>query len=159
MGNNFKVSEIDTPANRNLWLNKIVDDILITQTANKNKFFGSDSMVRSAIALDPKFAVDGKFSMENYNAFLTSANITSQEYENYLRANTGINLVVEPLINSTLVPPTTLEELKKHVTKTREVQTKIFANEDFINAVSVDEKELEDWYKKNSEENIVSLSM
>ncbi|WDU46978.1 SurA N-terminal domain-containing protein [Taylorella equigenitalis] len=152
LGNNFKVSEIDTPANRNLWLNKIVDDILITQTANKNKFFGSDSMVRSVIALDPKFAVDGKFSMENYNAFLTSANITSQEYENYLRANTGINLVVEPLINSTLVPPTTLEELKKHVTKTREVQTKIFANEDFINAVSVDEKELEDWYKKNSEE-------
>lgn len=47
LGNNFKVSEIDTPANRNLWLNKIVDDILITQTANKNKFFGSDSMVSS----------------------------------------------------------------------------------------------------------------
>lgn len=151
LSSNFKVSEVDTPEYRKLWLENLVDNLVITNTARDNKFYGSDSMVRYSIAQDPRFMTDGKFSMENYNAFLTSVSTNSQEYENYLRATLGVNVVVDPVINSTIVPDSTIEELKKYVTKTRQVQTKVFANEDFVKSVNIDIKELEEWFNKNAE--------
>lgn len=150
-GAEFDLSQADTPAAREAWLNSMINSYVTQETAVKDRFSASDAMVRLALAQMPQFLEKGQFSMKAYNDYLNSIGLTSQQYEANVRNYEALRLVVNPVLESVALPANTLQALESAMTEDRSVRLRIFSNSEFAKDVTVSEEELTQWYDKNKQ--------
>lgn len=150
-GAEFDLSQADTPAAREAWLNSMINSYVTQETAIKDRFSASDAMVRFALAQTPQFLENGQFSMKAYNDYLNSVGLTSQQYEANVRGYEALRLVVNPVLDSVVLPESTMQALESAMTEDRSVRLRIFSNSEFAKDVTVSEDELKQWYDKNKQ--------
>ncbi|NEN75416.1 hypothetical protein F9B74_03625 [Pelistega sp. NLN82] len=148
-GANFDIAQVDTPAAREAWLNGLIDAMVIQETAIQDKFSAPESLVRQTIAQLPQAQENGRFSMDAYNRFLTGIGASALQYENSVRRNEAIGLVINPIADSVVMPAKTVKALGDAMSEERQVRLRWFNNEAFINGIQVSEEELSKWYEEN----------
>ncbi|MFV9473699.1 SurA N-terminal domain-containing protein [Advenella sp. RU8] len=149
-GANFDVSKVDTPANRQAWLNQLIDTQVLQQEMIDGHFNATDNMVRNAIGSNPQFHENGVYSPQKYNEFLAANGIKDIEYEAYVRQNLAFAHVLEPIAQSVSVPGKTLELLQLAMVQERTVSLKEFEASTFLQDVTVTDEDIKQWYEKNS---------
>lgn len=149
-GANFDLAKVDTPVAREAWLNSLIDSAVTQEVATEDRFLASNAMVRYALAQNPQFQENGRFSMQAYNRFLTSIGATGQQYENTVRGYEALNLVVSPVAESAIAPRPTLNALREAMTEERKVRVRLFNSADYKKEVNISDSDLATWYSANS---------
>lgn len=149
-GSHFDLASTDTPENRRRWLDLMINNSVIQETARDDKFAGSDDMVRAALAQTPEFQENGQFSLAAYNRYLSSIGLSSQQYEASVRAYEGLQLVTAPVASALLTPDHTQKSIENAMTQERAIALRIFDKAEFANKVEVSDNDIKVWYEKNA---------
>ena len=150
-GSNFNINAVDTPANRQIWLDQLVDNQVLQQEMVDRHFNATDNMVRQAIASTPEFQDNGKYSFQKYSQFLAERNIRDIDYEQYVRQNLAFAQLLEPVSSTVAVPAQTAALLQTAMTQERTVRLKNFEAAAYEQSVQVADEEVAAWYEKNKQ--------
>src|SRR5690606_9274695 len=141
----------DTPANRQAWLDQLVDNQVLQQEMLDQHFNATDNMVRQAIASTPEFQDNGKYSFQKYSQFLTERNIRDVDYEQYVRQGLAFAQLLEPVAGTVAIPAQTTALLQTAMTQERTVRLKNFEASAYEQSVQVSDQETNEWYEKNKQ--------
>jgi len=150
-GSNFNINAVDTPANRQAWLDQLVDNQVLQQEMLDQHFNATDNMVRQAIASTPDFQDNGKYSFQKYSQFLAERNIRDVDYEQYVRQSLAFAQLLEPVAGTVSIPAQTAALLQTAMTQERTVRLKTFEAAAYEQSVQVSDQEIADWYEKNKQ--------
>ena len=150
-GSNFNINAVDTPANRQAWLDQLVDNQVLQQEMLDQHFNATDNMVRQAIASTPDFQDNGKYSFQKYSQFLAERNIRDVDYEQYVRQSLAFAQLLEPVASTVSIPMQTASMLQTAMTQERTVRLKSFEAAAYEQSVQVSDQEIADWYEKNKQ--------
>lgn len=150
-GSSFNVNAVDTPANRQAWLDQMVDNQVLQQEMVDRHFNATDNMVRQAIASTPEFQDNGKYSFQKYSQFLTERNIRDVDYEQYVRQGLAFAQLLEPVAGTVAIPAQTTALLQTAMTQERTVRLKNFEASAYEQSVQVSDQETNEWYEKNKQ--------
>ncbi|HBP30359.1 MAG: SurA N-terminal domain-containing protein [Advenella sp.] len=150
-GSNFNINAVDTPANRQAWLDQLVDNQVLQQEMLDQHFNATDNMVRQAIASTPDFQDNGKYSFQKYSQFLAERNIRDVDYEQYVRQSLAFAQLLEPVSSTVGIPAQTAALLQTAMTQERTVRLKSFEAATYEQSVQVSDQEIAEWYEKNKQ--------
>lgn len=150
-GSNFNINAVDTPANRQTWLDQLIDNQVLQQEMADRHFNATDNMVRQAIASTPDFQDNGKYSFQKYSQFLAERNIRDVDYEQYVRQNLAFAQLLEPVARTVAIPAQTAALLQTAMTQERTVRLKSFEAAAYEQSVQVNDEEIAAWYEKNKQ--------
>lgn len=105
MGDQFDASLFDKPEFKQQVLDELISQQLLLQANEDLGMRVSDQSLRDAIASQPAFQVDGKFSGDMYRAQLAAAGMTPQMYQDSVRTSLEGNLLQDAISGSTIVTP------------------------------------------------------
>lgn len=109
MGDQFDASLFDKPEFKQQVLDELISQQLLLQANEDLGMRVSDQALRDAIASQPAFQVDGKFSGDMYRAQLAGAGMTPQMYQDSLRTSLEGNLLQDAITGSTIVTPADID--------------------------------------------------
>ena len=150
-GSNFNINAIDTPANRQAWLDQMIDNQVLQQEMVDHNYNATDNMVRQAIASTPEFQDNGKYSFQKYSQFLSERNIRDVDYEQYVRQNLAFAQLLEPIAGTVAIPSQTASLLQTAMTQERTVRLRNFEAAAYEQSVQVNDEEIAAWYDKNKQ--------
>lgn len=148
-GSKFNINAVDTPANRQAWLNRLINDQVLQQEMLDKHFNATDNMVRQAIAGTQEFQDNGQYSFQKYSQFLTERNIRDVDYEQYVRQNLALSQLLDPIASTVTMPAQTAGMLQTAMTQERTVRLRNFEASAYEQTTQVDDAEITSWYEKN----------
>ena len=133
-------------------VNQIIRETLLRQGARQMGIVVSNEEIRKAVESQSAFLVDGVFNMNRYKEVLAANRMTPTVFEKKLRIDRLSLLAVTAIQNfATINGQWELEDLYSQYNEKVAVQFVSFNPSDFIDDVTVSEKQLADWYKKNQD--------
>ena len=148
-GSRFNINAVDTPANRQAWLDRLINDQVLQQEMLDKHFNATDNMVRQAIAGTQEFQENGQYSFQKYSQFLTERNIRDVDYEQYVRQNLALSQLLDPVATTVTMPAQAAELLQTAMTQERTVRLRNFEASAYEQTIQVDDSEIASWYEKN----------
>lgn len=155
LGSRFDPAMLDTPALREQVLNQLIDQRVLAQAAQDNRFSVSDGTLRNTIASIPQVQDDGRFSPERYRQVLAAQGMTPTNFEAGLRRDLAIGLVLQPVLNTAIEPTEVIGSLQSALTQQRTVQLRRFAADDYRAQITVTPEDIKAWYDGHQQELIV----
>lgn len=152
LGSRYDPALVDTPAMREQLLNQLIDQRLLAQVAQDNRFSVSDGTLRNTIASIPQVQDEGRFSPERYRQVLAAQGLTPTMYEAGLRRDLAIGRVLQPVAESAMTPAAVTASLESALTQERTVQLRRFAAADYRTQVSVSPEDIKTWYDANQQQ-------
>ncbi len=149
MGAAFDPSVLETPEVRESLLESLIDRGLIIDTAQREHFSVSDTVLRRAISAIPELQVDGRFSAERYNEVLASMGISSRDFEQSQRSELALQRVLGPIAFTVSVPDTVEQYLAKALTSQRTVRLEVFDAASYEEGIQVSDADIQTWYENN----------
>ena len=151
LGTRYDPALVDTPAMREQLLNQLIDQRLLAQTAQDNRFSVSDGTLRNTIASIPQVQDNGRFSPERYRQVLAAQGMTPQTFEAGLRRDLSVGRVLQPVTESATAPAAVTASLESALTQERTVQVRRFDAADYRSQVSVSPEDIKTWYDANQQ--------
>ncbi|MAK56480.1 MAG: peptidylprolyl isomerase [Pusillimonas sp.] len=152
MGAAFDPSVLETPAVRENLLESLIDRGVIINTAQREHFSVSDTVLRRAISAIPELQVDGRFSAERYNEVLASMGISSRDFEQSKRSELALQRVLGPIAFTADVPASVEQYLSRALTTQRTVRLQVFDAANYQADIQVSDADIQSWYEKNQEQ-------
>ncbi|MEO6519333.1 MAG: SurA N-terminal domain-containing protein [Pseudoxanthomonas sp.] len=123
MGERFDPREFETPENKLLVLERLIDQEVLALAAKRSGIVASDAVVRKVISQESAFQVDGKFSPSQYALMLSSQTpaLSPVEFQNQIRKSMQEDLVPEGIRQSDFVTASEFGRLVKLLFETRDV--------------------------------------
>lgn len=141
---------------REMLLESLVDRRVLVDTATRERFSVSDTVLRNAIASMPEFQEDGGFSAERYNQLLDSAGLSTRDFEQGQRGELALQRVLEPVGASAALPDAVLERIYAALTEERTIQLQTFPASEHEKDVVVSDADIQAWYDANKESLMVA---
>ncbi|MBC7203485.1 MAG: SurA N-terminal domain-containing protein [Pusillimonas sp.] len=152
MGGAFDPSVLETPEVRKNILESLIDRGVIINTAQREHFSVSDTVLRRAISAIPELQVDGSFSAERYNEILASMGMSSRDFEQSQRSELALQRVLGPIAFTVNVPATVKQYLSKALTAQRTVRLEVFDAANYEADIQVNDADIQAWYDNNQEQ-------
>ncbi|VDY33098.1 Peptidyl-prolyl cis-trans isomerase D [Morganella morganii] len=140
-------------------LNQMIDTILLEQYARKLGITVSDDQIISAIRQEPDFQVNGQFSQQAYETFLSRNGITGDNYATYLRKQMIQAQLVQPFVRDSFVLDSEVTNAAAVLLQSRTIRT---ATLDLASAQAkqtTTDEELQAYYAKNKNSFIAPQSL
>lgn len=147
----FDPEVLNNRAAREMLLESLVDRRILVDTATRERFSVSDAVLRNSIASMPEFQENGRFSAERYNQLLSSAGLTTRDFEQGQRGELALQRVLGPVGTTAQLPPSVLGRIAAALTEDRKVRLQAFSASDHEKEVVVSEADVQAWYDKNKE--------
>src|SRR5690554_132400 len=147
----FDPAILDNPQARTALLESLIDRRVIIDTATRQRFSVSDTVLRQRIASMPQLQVNGHFSPERYNEVLASAGLSTREFEQSQRAELALDRVLGPIATTASVPATVINELEQALTAQRTVRLLAFPTTDYLDDVTITDADVKAWYEANQQ--------
>ncbi|MBN1552700.1 SurA N-terminal domain-containing protein [bacterium] len=137
---------------RQMALDKMIDDIVLLQTADQMGVMVSEDEIMKSIEKTPYFQVDGKFSNGLFQRVLRQMGVSSTQYKQFLQHDLTLEKV-RTLIGS--IAPVTNDELKEMYER-QNVKINCdfyqFRARSYLEEITVDEAEMKAYYDAHQEE-------
>ncbi len=148
----FDPAVLDTEAARKQLLESLVDHRVVLNTAVKERFSVSDTVLRETIASMPELQVNGQFSAERYNEVLNSVGLNSRDFEQGRRSELALQRVLGPISMTASVPASVVQSIEKTLTAERTVRLRAFEAKEYENSVSISDADIQAWYDQNKKQ-------
>ncbi|MDN2483650.1 peptidylprolyl isomerase [Vibrio agarivorans] len=132
-------------------LDRMVNDVLIEQHAEKLGLRVSDDQVRQLMLDMPQFQSNGQFDSEIYQAALRRAGFTPDSFAEYLRRDLVRNQLLSGVQGSEFSLEGEVELQTALVGQTRDIRKVVLSLEDFAQDVELTDEEISDYYQQNAQ--------
>ncbi|MET0814642.1 MAG: SurA N-terminal domain-containing protein [Pseudoxanthomonas sp.] len=149
LGENFDPREFETPENKLLVLDQLIDQKVMQLNAKRSGIAVSNDAVRQSIAKEPAFQVDGKFDPTRYTTLLSSQvpPLTPVAFEQQERDRLQMALIPQGIGESEFVTGKELDRLIKLLGETRDVTiAALKAPEASADTAVVSDAQIKTWY-------------
>jgi peptidyl-prolyl cis-trans isomerase D len=148
-GDQIDVSTLDTPEFRKQILDSLVDQKLFAQVSEKSGATVSDAALRNKLAGELPFQREGKFSPEQYQAFLKAQGLSPVAFENLVRRDMEREAFLGSLLNTHFASQASVEAYRAASEQSREVAFVNFAPEAYTGQVKITPEMAKAEYEKN----------
>ena len=142
---------LDKPEIRQLVLDRLITDRLLSKEVKRAKFNISDEQLSNYIIGLPEFTQDGQFSQELYDRILSQNRMSPTQFENARRADLKAQQAKEGLASLAFIPASVAEQTLKIEHQSREVSVAEIKTKDFISQVKIDPAQVRAYYEKNKD--------
>lgn len=150
-GNQFDISQVDVPQNRRAFLDQMINARVLHEEVLAKHYSATDDMVRQAIAADPQFHDEGRFSVQKYSDFLQRLGIDANMYQNSVRYSLALEQVTEPVTAALSVPVAVEKAVLASLLQERSVRLRLFEASTYFAENEPTEAEAKSWYEHNKE--------
>ncbi|GAA5096730.1 SurA N-terminal domain-containing protein [Wohlfahrtiimonas larvae] len=131
-------------------LNSLIQEIVMTQAAKKMGVVASDDEIRAAIkSLTFLQNADGQFDPNLYQIYLQQQGLTSAQWEDNLRQQLTLQLLVSAIGNSVIITESNLEDFAKVDREKRNIAILALPLEQFAQDINVTDKMITEYYEQN----------
>ena len=142
---------LDSPEFKMRTLNDLIDQALLAQDAQAQGYYiGDDELARRITAIS-FFQRAGRFDQQAYNSALRTAGLNARGFETRMRHEAMVKQAVDGFAHSTLVTKSDIEALLRLENQARQAAYVIIKPQQYIGAVAVTAKEIEDYYAANTD--------
>ena len=152
LGAQFDPKMLDNPEARKAILDDLINQRLLLIEAGKNRMFASDDAVRQMVGSVEAFKVDGKFSVERYEAALRAQGMSPQGFEAQLRQDLTVQQLAGALGQSGLVARTVSDRLLALQTEKREIVEYRLNVDSYLDKVKLADDAAKKFYDENSKQ-------
>ncbi|HVO87873.1 MAG TPA: SurA N-terminal domain-containing protein [Casimicrobiaceae bacterium] len=149
MGRNYDPSMFDNPEVRYALLNQLINQRLLENVANKDRFRVSDAQLYDFIAQLPPFQEDGKFSPEKYRQILAAQGQSTLMFEQRVRAELALSPLQEPIIGANVTAKAAGQRYLSLLEQQREVATSTIDADPLAKDVKIDDAQIKKYYDEN----------
>ncbi|MFW8564738.1 SurA N-terminal domain-containing protein [Orrella sp. 11846] len=150
LGPQFDAQAIDTPAFRENLLNQMIDQRVLVAAAMAGRYSVSNEMLRQTIADVPVLQVDGQFSPDRYREVLAAQGMTPDDFEQQLRSDMILSQVLTPIGSTAQIPTVVMDGILNALTEQRNVATRRFLADAYLDQVDLSEADLKAWYDSHA---------
>lgn len=150
-GNQFDISQVDVPQNRRAFLDQMINSRVLHEQVVSQHYSATDEMVRQAIAEDPQFHDEGRFSVQKYSEFLQRMGIDANMYQNSIRYSLALEHVTQPVIESLTLPVQVEDAVLSSLLQERSVRLRLFEASTYFAENEPTESEAKAWYDENKD--------
>jgi peptidyl-prolyl cis-trans isomerase D len=151
-GRNFDASLMENPELRRSVLERVINERLIAVGAEKAGVKIDDKQLADRIASEPAFQEDGKFSRSRYEAIARSQGYTLVGLDERLREDMRLGRFRDAIVQTAIVPRSTLEGFIRLSEQSREVAVVNLAPDAYLAAVKPTEEQLKAWYAAHAKD-------
>lgn len=138
---------LDSPELREQVLNRLIDQRLLTQEAQRAKFAVSDAQVRAEIEKIPAFQENGTFSASRYREVLKTQGITPVQFEASVRADLAVQQTAALAARDVIVPKPTVDQLAMLSGQKRELSFAEINPRQYLSQVKIDDAAARAYYQ------------
>ena len=142
---------LDKPEVRQLVLDRLISDRLLSKEVKRAKFNISDEQLGKYIVSLPEFTQDGQFSQELYDRVLSQNRMSPTQFENARRTELKIQQAREGFASLAFIPTSVAEQTLKIEHQSREVSIAEIKTMNFISQVKIDPAQVKAYYEKNKD--------
>jgi len=150
LGTRFELARVDNPETRRQLLDDLINRRVLEAVAIDNRFSVSDGALRNNVASYPAFQDNDQFSAERYRQVLTAQGLSPAMFETSVRQDLAVQQVLNPLVDTAVLPDVVSARLDSALTQRRTVQVRRFAANDFKSQIQLSDADLKTWYDANS---------
>ena len=131
-------------------LNSLIQEMVIAQAAEKMGIVASDEEIRTAIkSLTFLHNAEGQFDPNLYQVYLQQQGLTSAQWEENLRQQLTLQLLVSAIGNSVIITETNLEDFAKVDREKRDLAIITLPLDQFAKDVTVTDEMIATYYEQN----------
>ncbi len=150
LGQAYDPAMFSTPEARNALLDRIVNEKVLQQKANDEKFFVSNEQIMQFLNNIDEFKENGQFSGELYRNLLRQQEMVPAVFESMVRQTRLQAPLIEPLQSGEIVAKETAERYYRLAGEKREVAMARLDASAYLDKVSVSDEEVRAYYDQNS---------
>lgn len=132
-------------------LQNLIDERLATQYAREQGFRAGSDMIRDNIRSMSEFQIGGQFNNDRYIALLSNAGFTPEMFRDYMQSELGRTTFLQGLLMSEFALEHEVETFQRLQNQRRSGQYVRISADDYLDQVTVDESEIERFYRENEE--------
>ena len=153
-GRNIDPAVFDTPESRQALLDSLISQRLMASAAQKAHLSVSDEALIELIHSVPAFQSNGKFSKEQYELALRSANppMSPAQFESRLRYDLSLQQLGRAVSDSAIAPRTVSDRVAALEAQKREVASARIPAEQYLPQVKVDDAQVKAYYDAHPDE-------
>jgi peptidyl-prolyl cis-trans isomerase D len=151
-GRNFDASLMENPELRKSILDRVINERLVAVGAERSGVRIDDKQLAERIASEPAFQEDGKFSKQRYDAIARSQGFTAVGLDERLREDMRLARYRDAIVQSAIVPRSTLDGFIRLSEQSREVSVINVAPEAFLANVKPTEEQLKAAYSASAKD-------
>lgn len=144
---------LDSDAARYATLEQLVRDRVLAAAVQKDHLYTSDQRLARALQEDPSIAAlrkaDGSLDVERYKQLVARQGLTPEGFEARIRSDLSLRQVLGGVQSTGLVPPSVAQVSLNAFFERREVRVLPLEAKDFASKVSLNDADLEQFYKDN----------
>lgn len=148
-GPEFDPRLLETPEARASILESLMLERALASEANRARVMITDEQLRSVIAGQSAFQVDGRFNYDRYRAWLASQGMTEGMFEQRVRADLRRQGLLLAVIESATVPREVAQRLERLLLEQREIREHTVAADQFVSKVVVSDEQITEFYAQN----------
>jgi peptidyl-prolyl cis-trans isomerase D len=152
LGGQFDPKMLENPEARKAILDDMINQRLLVVEASKKHLFAGDNAVRQAIGAIEAFKVDGKFSVERYEAALRAQGMSPAGFEAQLRQDLTLQQLAGAIGQSGVVPHSVAERVLALQTEKREVMEYRLTPDSYIGKVKLADDVAKKFYDENAKQ-------
>ncbi len=143
------IPEMLKKAQQQALLDEHIRTQLLTQHAEDLGYRAGVQEMRDTLKNVPDLQVDGKFSIERYQALLRQQGRSVPQFERELRANLKIQQLQRGIVSSSFVTPAELERRQALEGEQRELDYAVIPMANFLASASASDAEIQTYYEAN----------
>lgn len=152
---NFDTSLLETPAQKYLMLEEMLNQRVLSTAVDKLHLRASDAQVAQALAQDPTIASlrgpNGQLNMKQYQALLAANGMTVAQYEAQVRQDVSERQLQAAVYGTTLTVQNLRQVFAQAVLQSRQVQLARFASADYLAAAKPTPEQEQAYYKAHAD--------
>jgi peptidyl-prolyl cis-trans isomerase D len=152
MGDKYDPEMFSKPETRQAILDNLVEQHLLMSQAHNAGLRASDGQLAQTIAGFQAFQTDGKFDKQRYESVLKSQNMSPLTFEARVRQELGMRQLSDAYVRNGYASNTAAADLIHLYEQQRVVSLAQIALEPFLKEVTVSDREVKDYYEKNTGE-------
>ena len=149
LGKAYDPALLDAPQARKELLEGLIGQRAVLTFAQRNRLMVPDDLLQAAIASEPVFQEDGKFSLARYEALLRGQNMNKPQFEAQMRADMLLRQLGSGLVESGFTSRSVAQRLIETRAQSREISELVFPTVQYAGQVRLGPEAVEGYYKAN----------
>ncbi|MCD8548398.1 MAG: peptidylprolyl isomerase [Aeromonadaceae bacterium] len=133
-------------------LERLIDDVLVTQAIKEAKLRVGDEQIKQAILAMPYFQKEGKFDNDLYLAVLRQNNLTPEQFRDSLRQDLAMQQYLGAVSQSEFALPAEARLLDRLMNQTRDVRLHTLPLAAFTADIQVTDEERKAFYESHQDQ-------
>ncbi len=148
MGQNSTL-DLDSDSFKQNTLDRMINREIVAGLAEKQGYTVSDEQVANSILTNPQFQLDGEFSQETYDSYVSSVARSKSDYEDQVRQRLSVSQVISGFGDSGFSLGNTVTELSGLQAQKRTFDLVSFKVDDLAKGVELTDEQIQAYYDEN----------